>query len=59
MSSLLDRMSALERAARRQWLLNAVRTKFGICGACGANVFVARQSRRSDFECLDCWDGRQ
>lgn len=59
MTSILDRMSQLERAARRAWLLNAVRTKFGICGTCGARAFVARQERRSDFECLDCWDGRQ
>lgn len=59
-------MSALERAARRDWLANAARVHYGSCGTCrrtndehGKRLLVARQPRRPEFECLECWDARQ
>lgn len=58
MSSVLDRMSKLERDTRRAWLANAVDHRQGVCPACGTFTTVARQLRRRVYECLQCWDDR-
>jgi hypothetical protein len=57
-SSVVDRMSALERAARRAWLEKAVDQKSGVCPDCGRFARLARQIGRRVYECLDCWDAR-
>lgn len=62
----LAALGQLERAARRSWLDNAAHVHYGICNGCGRHrdengkpLLVARQPRRREFECLECWDARQ
>ena len=61
----LKRLNQLERAARQEWLGHAAHHHFGACHTCGRThdenghpLYVARQPRRRDFECLDCWAAR-
>ena len=57
MPSLLETLTARERAVRREWLENAVRRKArGACDSCGRQTEVARQARRRVFECVVCFE---
>ena len=58
--------NTLEAAARSAWLAEATQAYLGRCDACGANrtpdgrhrLLVARQPRRTERECLPCFDAR-
>lgn len=59
-------MNELERQAKMLWLGGAAHIHYGLCHRCrrvrdenGVPLLVARQTRRREFECLDCWDQRQ
>lgn len=65
MATRAEPLSNLGRQAQRLWLANAAHEHFGRCGTCqrthdenGSPLYVARQSRRRSFECLDCWEER-
>jgi hypothetical protein len=58
--------SQLERRARAAWKAHAKQLYFGRCDVCGQiedayghPLLVARQPRRRERECLDCWEARQ
>ncbi len=61
--SRVEQLDRFARAARRRWLENAAHQHFGMCGSCGRThdgdgkpLYVARQRRRREFECLDCFE---
>ncbi len=65
MATRVDGLSQIERAARALWLANATHEHFGLCHQCGRThddeerpLFVARQPRRREFECLECFEER-
>jgi hypothetical protein len=55
----------LQDVTRRAWRVNAAQFYFGVCDVCaatrdaaGAPLLVARQPRRTQRECLDCYTSR-
>ncbi len=58
-------MTTLEKQLRAMWLGNAEQAYFGMCDKCrrvrgedDKPLLVARQPRRHDRECIQCFDAR-